>query len=357
MACSSCYNNCPEIVSDKCVKYTGVNVPVLEIKQGDSLSYVTQALVSFLVSALDGSGIKINLDEADYCELVSQYLQECETVTAFDLFKALVKASCNIQSQIDSINSTLNTLNADYTVDCLSGVTASSDTHDVVQAVISKLCALEDVVSALSIDVDTNYVKLSELNSLIKAYIDSTAVATKYSSRMVPYAIQAYYGSLSVFDATGAGLTSTEWEDIYLCNGENGTPDLRGRAIVGAISGVPGGTLDSTRNPSSSAFNPNYSKGTPYGANSVTLTEQQIPSHTHTAVANGDHSHTVIAQAGTDTNSGALVGGVASVANDGEATTSTDGEHTHTIQATGGGEAHTNVQPVLPTYWIMYIPS
>ncbi|BCU97892.1 MAG: hypothetical protein CM15mV19_1420 [uncultured marine virus] len=45
--CSNCYNGCTEITSDKCVKYTGVDVPILGIKNGDSLSYVEQALITF----------------------------------------------------------------------------------------------------------------------------------------------------------------------------------------------------------------------------------------------------------------------------------------------------------------------
>ena len=95
--CSNCYNGCTQIVSDKCVMYTGVDVPVLGIVKGDSLSFVEQALITFLTSVIDGSGIKIDIDEDLYCELVSQYLQECETVTALDLFKALVQAACNLQ--------------------------------------------------------------------------------------------------------------------------------------------------------------------------------------------------------------------------------------------------------------------
>ena len=55
--CSNCYNGCTEIVSDRCVKYTGIDVPVLGIQTGDSLSFVEQALITFLTSTLDGTGI------------------------------------------------------------------------------------------------------------------------------------------------------------------------------------------------------------------------------------------------------------------------------------------------------------
>lgn len=355
--CSNCYNGCTEIVSDKCVKYTGVDVPALGILKGDSLSYVEQALITFLTATLNGSGITITLDDEDYCNLVSQYLLECSTVTALDLFKALVKAACDLQGQIDTINATLTTLNADYDVDCLSGVIDSSDTHAVVQAVITKLCTINTSLTALATDVDTNYVKISDINSYIAAYIESTASATRYSSRMVPYSFVPYVGSLSYFDATGAGLPGTEWEDIYLCNGLNGTPDFRGRGLVGAISAVPGGVLPSDVNPGSSAFNPNYALGSTEGENSVTLDVTQIPSHTHTAISTvspNPHSHTIDLTENAAGNEVATGGSVPAATDD---TSTVNLTVSTTIGNTGGGGAHSIIQPVRACYFIMYIPS
>ena len=56
----------------------------------------------------------------------------------------------------------------------------------------------------------------------------------------------------------------------YLCNGSNGTPDLRNRFIVGAGSGS------------------NYSVGNTGGSDTVTLSTSQIPAHSHTT---NNHSH------------------------------------------------------------------
>ena len=56
----------------------------------------------------------------------------------------------------------------------------------------------------------------------------------------------------------------------YLCNGSNGTPDLRNRFIVGAGSGS------------------SYSVGDTGGSNTVTLSTSQIPAHSHTT---NNHSH------------------------------------------------------------------
>ena len=63
----------------------------------------------------------------------------------------------------------------------------------------------------------------------------------------------------------------------YLCNGSNGTPDLRDRFVVGAGSA--------------------YSPGNTGGSSSVTLSESQLPSHSHTAsVSDPGHAHSYIDQ-------------------------------------------------------------
>lgn len=360
MSCSNCYNGCTEIVSDRCVKYTGIDIPILEIKNGDSLSYVEQALIQFLVSTLDGSGIKITLPQNSYCEVVTKYLPTCGDVTALTLFEALVKAACDLQTQIDTIDSTLTTLNAEYTVECLSGVTSSSGTHDVVQAIITKLCEINTSLTALAINVDTNYVKLADLNSLIQAYIDSTNTSTKYYNRMVPYTAVEYYGSLAgKFDGSGAGIVGTDWEKIYLCNGDNGTPDKRGRVPVGATT-TPGTIpMDAAVNPG--GFNPTYDLNTKAGSNSVTLDVTQMPSHTHTnnfAISPNPHNHTL-----NNTGAAASGGGLdpnqttMKTAPGGTFVTgSTDLSITGTIANEGGGLAHQNNQPAIACYYIMYIP-
>ena len=73
------------------------------------------------------------------------------------------------------------------------------------------------------------------------------------SSLFVTGMIMLWYGSV-------ASIPSG-W---VLCDGNNSTPDLRNRFVVGAGTGG------------------NYSPGDTGGANSVTLTVAQIPAHTHT---------------------------------------------------------------------------
>lgn len=74
----------------------------------------------------------------------------------------------------------------------------------------------------------------------------------------------------------------------FLCNGSNGTPDLRNRFVVGAGS--------------------TYAVDATGGADSVTLSEAQIPGHTHTfsatTASDGAHTHTAsTASAGSHTHS------------------------------------------------------
>lgn len=373
--CSNCYNGCTEVVSDKCVMYTGVDVPLMDIKKGDSLSYVEQALITFLSSTINGSGIKIEIDEDLYCELITQYLQECSTVTALDLFKALVQAACSLQEQIDTESARIDTIEANYTVDCLEEVTTDAGTHAIVQAVINKLCEVDEALTLLASDVDTNYVKIADINDYIAAYLASQATATRYYTRMVPYTATEYYGSLSVFDATGAGLPDTEWENIYLCNGLNGTPDKRGRIGVGAIVGVPGGSMSPVVDPASDpTFNPNYAVGDVAGSNKETLTIPQIPVHAH-GVTDPGHFHLEFANEEltsiSDPNATSTLQ-VARELDDGthemnynmkastlDATLGKSSSNTTgiSLQNTGSGQAHNNKPPVLAAYYIMYIPA
>ena len=84
-----------------------------------------------------------------------------------------------------------------------------------------------------------------------------------------------------------------------LCNGSNGTPNLTGKFIVMADADS-GGT---------------YNVNNTGGANDVTLSTSQMPSHSHsgTASSGGAHTHT--------------------------GSTNTAGAHTHTINFTNQGDS------------------
>jgi len=143
-------------------------------------------------------------------------------------------------------------------------------------------------------------------------------------------------GGIIMWSGSIATIPST-WA---LCDGANGTPDLRDRFVVCAGSG--------------------YAPGDIGGANTVTLTSEQMPSHGHsvsgTAETAGAHTHTV--DAGS-----ANAGDPYFAASDSGAQYWTNvvvpsaGSHTHTVSGTaantGGGSSHENRPPYYALAYIM----
>jgi len=123
-----------------------------------------------------------------------------------------------------------------------------------------------------------------------------------------------------------------------LCNGSNGTPDLRNRFVVGA-----GGA---------------YAVNAIGGSDSVTLTSSQIPAHQHpfsgSTNSTGAHNHGLPI---------GYPGGGVGVANGTTAPQtsyrmSTEGNHSHTFSGTtdnntGGGSSHENRPPYYALAYIM----
>lgn len=110
-----------------------------------------------------------------------------------------------------------------------------------------------------------------------------------------------------------SGASTAIPEGWALCNGANGTPDLRDRFIVGA-----GGS---------------YSVGNTGGENTVTLTVNQMPSHNHSVSA--------------CTPTGATGSYIS-------ATNSSKNATPVTSTSTGGGQAHENRPPYYALCYIMY---
>ena len=370
--CSNCYNGCTEIVSDKCVRYTGIDVPVLGIQTGDSLSFVEQALITFLTSTLDGTGIKIDLNQETLCAFVEEYLPTCGDITLVDVLNALTEAVCFLKDEVLALEAKFAELEQGYTIDCLEGSPDPTNTFEVLQATINKLCALETDLIALALDVDTNYVKLSDLDALIQAYLDSTSPSvTQQYQKMVPYTVLEYYGNISGnFDSTGAGIAAAGWDKVYLCNGLNDTPDKRGRIGVGSTSAlVGGGPLDPIV-----AAGPAYGLQTPAGEPYVTLTTSQMPAHSHTAtvvINDPGHTHTATTGIRVSRNEGSASSGddlahqspqsnqyIKTYAT--AVVTSATGLNSTNVLVTnsneGGSQSHSNIPPVLSCYYIIYIP-
>jgi len=392
--CKNCYNGCTETISDKCIKYTGEDIIELGIEHGNTLLSVEQAIITYLTSVLTGDGITPSIDPAILCTIVQDNLPVCAQCTSFslnDVLEAIIKSVCQLQAQIHTINTTLNILNADYDKKCLVGVNKFSDTHDIVQAVINNLCSLNSAFTVFVLSVQKNYINVTDIDSYISNYIN-TNTPDKALNKMVPFVPQAYYGAitnyptaLDNFDSTGAG--QGYWSRVFICNGSNNTPDLRGRVLAGIVTGVPAvNALHNDVNPASNPLIPNYTSSNPTaGKNFTTLLTNQIPSHNHagstavTTVTDPGHTH-FIANGTDNTENRGLTGANsmnhyrrgdnASYFLQGSALTPDRGKTSSqivtapgitaitalTMQSIGGGLPHSNVQPSFGINWIMYIP-
>lgn len=373
MSCKDCFNGCGEIGSDQCIRYTGPTIASLNITNGDPLSVVGKSITDYLLTVLDGTGIVPNINSAYLCTAISDYLPTSGDITLVDYLNAIFQVTCAIRGELTTLTSTVNGINSAYTVGCLTGITDNTDTHEVLQAAITKLCTVDTSLSNLILTLPTTYVALADFNSLVATYLASSPTTTLMSSKMIPYTAVEYYGSLGNFDASGAGLGL--WDKIYLCNGSNGTPDKRGRVSVCAINGMGGGVLNSVVDPAN-VGNPNYSLYSVQGLNTVSLSSiSQIPSHTHSATAIttvGTHSHLSVGIGGNNISMTAAtpirvdnssfsasytLRGTDSVHSVGK---TSDDKSTVSVAVTnaptGSGAPHDNIQPVIACYYIMYIP-
>lgn len=123
-----------------------------------------------------------------------------------------------------------------------------------------------------------------------------------------------------------------------------GLPDLRGRAIIGQGTG-PG--LSS------------YTVGQATGAETVTLTVNQIPSHSHNVLAytaaatSADPSGLALAQPGDANPSAPQVGKSLFYLNPAIGSPNTAALPADTIQSSGGSQPHENRAPFLTLYYII----
>jgi microcystin-dependent protein len=358
--CSSSFNGCDQIVPDKCVRYTGVDVPALGIVNGDTLGCVESKIVEFLLNVSKGDGVIPVIDQNQYCTLVSSYLPTQGTINLNNILSALIQSVCFTKTKLDELKAEVVAVNADYSIKCLTGVTQSSNTHEILQATIDNLCLLNTAVNAVILDLSTNYVKLNELNDLIENYLNGDDSSSLNSNKMVPYVAYEYYGPLANFDAGGAGFGV--WDKVYLCNGNNGTPDKRGRVAVGTTDGsMRGDTMSSVINPST-AGNPSHTLGGMVGANTISLTDSQIPSHTHNAtssVVDPGHQHdyqTRVTDSRAQFSNDEREVTMYQLSTRQTATATTNITVSTVISNTGGGLGHPNVQPTIGAYYIMYIP-
>jgi len=211
------------------------------------------------------------------------------------------------------------------------------------------------IVSGAEIDTEFNNIASASTTKIDKVPAATTGNVAKFTatgtiedtgspaSALIPQGGIIMWSGLIASIPTGWGL----------CDGTNGTPDLRNRFVVGAGDA--------------------YDRNDTGGSDSVTLTESEIPAHNHSMSAEGGHSHTgststdgnhshggvpsyTLSSGDTEGGSGRVTGNSnTDFAGDHSHSLNIDAvsDHTHTINNTGGGEAHENRPPYFALAFIM----
>lgn len=376
MSCTNCFSGCVSTTSDKCVKYTGASIPLLNITTGDPLEKVEEAIFTYLATVFSGEGIFPTIEPTYICDVVKQYFpcEECGDPDLVQILTAIIRAMCDIDSALAIERARIDKIEDTYSVDCLT-VNPNAGTHDVLQAAITELCSAVEDINTLN-NLYQTCITTNNINSYIQAYINSISSTNMMYANMVPYVIYPFYGTSSImtgaFDTTGAGLGI--WSKVYLCNGYNGrTPDLRGRSLIGVTTVCGGGAYDEAVDPG--LGNPNYALGDKAGTNTVTLSSSQIAAHTHLATTTvTDPGHNTNIHFGVSTDNWTVEGesvakpileiegsGTNGAAHSQEEATTSTKDKTDigvavSISPNVGGQSHPNVHPVYAVYYIMYIP-
>jgi len=206
---------------------------------------------------------------------------------------------------------------------------------------------IPDPTHVLEVGTPINKALLQPIEDALGAVTQKLSGIDEGANRIPPGLIAMWSGSVANIPSGWA-----------LCDGRNGTPDLRDRFIVGA-----GGS---------------YNVGDTGGASSVTLNTSQIPSHSHSGSASSAGSHThgaspyvtnssyrnfIAADMATLSRFTPDISGPRdgrtflenSVAGELQINMGSAGSHSHsiTIGSTGGGQPHENRPPYYALAYIM----
>lgn len=356
--CKDCLQNCPEIISDQCVQYTGPDLLApFNVCQGDQLSIYEANIVAAIQSLADGTNTLPTSISITAC---TWFQQQFGTLTPNinNLLQTLINGECSLYSQIIALAAQVSSFQSGSVIDtaCLSGLTNTPSLPEIVQSIITLLCNINTTVNAFP----STYVRNSDLTNLVTTIVNNIngggGTVSQFNSRMVPFTAMPYFGPLSNFDSSGGGISSLGFSRVFVCNGLNGTPDLRGRVPVGAIRNVPGGALDPSVDPTVSPNNPNWALNDKGGETFHTLSSLELAAHTH-PVNDPGHSH--VSNIGEDFKQGGSGGNavLSTVALRGLFPQPTLSATTGiSIQTAGGNQPHNNIQPSIASYYIMYIP-
>lgn len=364
---------CFNPTTDNCVKYTGPAIPALNICTGDTLTEIEAVILRNIIDFATGTGIMITGIDFGVCSLFTTYVTCCNASgdvpkSLKELLKIIFDTLCALDTRITSLETFVNDLKSGpYSTGCLTGLPASPTFKQIIQSMIIKICDIDSRLTTLAATVAGLSTSLpATIGDFLLAHINSCqgpdvlkktgtgASANIQLSGATPIGgVIAYFGDLSLFDASGVGRTGTSACGWAFADGRGGRPNWQGVTLVGAaVAGAPS-------NPA--AGGGSYSVGSTGGTPNVTLTAAQIPSvgfsgstSPATATANFTGANDSRFKFGPDDH--------AYVYPPQGTPRSTPTTFTFTIpgqsfsgSTSGGGGSHTNMMPYAAATWIIRI--
>ena len=296
-------------IEAKTIDASAINVSaLLDISQGRIKANTIDASAIAITSLLDISQGRIKAKTIDASAInvsslldISQGHIEAKTIDV---------SAINVSSLLDISRGTIlaNTISGSaITVNAASGV---------------------NIVSVVDINMGYNFsgitISITNVNGNAITINNSRVATTQHIKNAIPA------GTIIAYNST------TPPNGWVLCDGSNGSPDLRGRFVLGA-------TTSSTNAPQLSSSLASRTINISGGLENVYLGLQNIPDHTHSGLI----SHTNLSEASVDGNDGGAPGTQSDVAN---WSTST---HTSETNDTGNNLAHENMPPYYVLIYIM----
>ena len=299
---------CLNPVSDKCVLYTGPDIPILGICTGDRLSEIEEVILNKLLGYSSGEGIEISTLTAN-CDFVINALAGKDKDLS-SLIQVLFDQNCTLYQLIKDLE---NRKENPYPFNFRCLITPPTPSRDqVIQSLINKVCELNNAVDRLlnpeedggdeddgqSLKDTIEDITGNFIRSNIKACSNNMEITGWGKNTQMTLINQCPPGTvlfgnydLTSFDPTGKGLRNRGFCGWALANGNNGTWDMRGLGASGAtnIAGPP--ILPSVTIAGDSSTQ--TSVGSIVGLPKVLLTINHIPEHEHNT-SQVPHTHTVV---------------------------------------------------------------
>lgn len=235
----SCYNNnCNEIVSSGCIKWTG---PTLFEDHCKEFNDIIADIYNKIYTEFDLSQQPIGC------------LDPIPTKTIQTLLTGIITKICSLSVSVGAL----------------------IDQKPYVDAQVAILMTLINNNKTTTDAVIATIIPYVDAQILIVKGLITSALATAIANSSMPLNAILMTDDLTKFDPlTGLGRVDTPWNNWALCDGRNNTPNLKGKFVVG--------------------YDPNdtdYSNtGTTGGEKRHLLTIPEMPSHTHTAGIGGSYS-------------------------------------------------------------------